>query len=441
MSAIPIPYLSPRTRSGASRHSFAAVLLTWSVVWGTTAALRAGDEMVPDRDRQPVALRADILDRLGVGRWHAAGLRGGGVKVAILDSGFRGYRDFLGSTLPDHVAVRSFRADGNLEAKDSQHGILCGEVVHTLAPAAEILFANWEPDSPQAFLEAVRWAKAEGARVITCSVIMPSWSDGEGHGGVHQALARLVGAGNRTGDVLLCASAGNTAKRHWTGRFHDRGDGLHEWETGRVENALSRLGSERVSVELCWQPGPDYDLTVTDRDTGETAASSAAPPGVGRGSAVARFYPQPGHRYAVEVRRASGVPGSFHLVALSTGSALEYADAHGSVSFPADGPEVVAVGAVDGAGRRMAYSACGTVRGDPKPDLVARVPFPSRWRATPFGGTSAASPQAASLAALWLSRDPSLTPQQIRGRLRATADSLGTPGPSCETGFGLIRLP
>ena len=89
-------------------------------------------------------------------------LRGRGVKVAILDSGFRGYRAFLGRALPQHVSVRSFRKDGNLEARDSQHGIWCGAVMHTLAPEAELLLANWEGDSPESFLAAARWARSCG---------------------------------------------------------------------------------------------------------------------------------------------------------------------------------------------------------------------------------------------------------------------------------------
>src|SRR5262245_60680091 len=78
--------------------------------------------------------RARLLDRLGVDRWHAAGARGQGVKVAVIDSGFRGWRTFLGRALPGHVLARSFRLDSVLESRDSQHGILCGEVIHTLAP-------------------------------------------------------------------------------------------------------------------------------------------------------------------------------------------------------------------------------------------------------------------------------------------------------------------
>src|SRR5207248_5933545 len=133
--------------------------------------------------------------KLGVGSWHQAGLRGRGLKIAILDSGFQDYRSFLGNVLPAKVTVKSFRYDGNLEARDSQHGILCAEVIHALAPDAELLFANWEPDCSDQFLAAVRWARQQGARILSCSLIMPSWSDGEGGGTVHAELARLLGSG------------------------------------------------------------------------------------------------------------------------------------------------------------------------------------------------------------------------------------------------------
>src|SRR5436305_12148722 len=68
----------------------------------------------------PEAARGRLLARLGVDDWHAAGYRGRGVKIAILDTGFRGYRAHLGGALPAPVATHSFRGDPNLEAKDAQ---------------------------------------------------------------------------------------------------------------------------------------------------------------------------------------------------------------------------------------------------------------------------------------------------------------------------------
>src|ERR1051325_9338401 len=161
---------------------------------------------------EPTLERREHLANLGALRWHQDGRRGKGVKIAVLDSGFRDYRQFLGKGIPASVKTQSFRKDGNLEARDSQHGILVAEVLHAVAPEADILFVNWEPDDAQAFLDAVRWAKAQGAKILSCSLIMPSWSDGEGGGEVHKALAEIMGE-----RMLFFASAGNAAQRHWCG--------------------------------------------------------------------------------------------------------------------------------------------------------------------------------------------------------------------------------
>jgi hypothetical protein len=409
---------------------------------GSSDAGNSVQEATPDCETDapfanPVAQRARHLSNLGVSFWHGAGYRGKGLKIAILDSGFRGYRAHLGRALPAHVTARSFRLDGNLEARDSQHGILCGEVVHALAPDAELLLANWESDRPDQFLEAVRWARRQGARILSCSLLMPCWSDGEGGGPIHAALAQVLGTGEQPGDVLCFASAGNTAQRHWCGAFQNSGNGYHQWQRSQTDNELTPWGKDQVSVELCWQSDASYELLVIDRASGTVVAH-------GRGSgkhscAVARFRPRPYHPYAVRVRLVRGAGGPFHLVAL--GGSLACVTARGSIAFPADGPAVLAVGAVNQDGQRTAYSSCGPNSARPKPDLVAPVPFPSLWRARPFTGTSAAAPQAAALAALLWSRHPTWTAGQVRKAMYTSARDLGPPGHDFETGYGLIALP
>jgi subtilisin family serine protease len=438
---------TPGTSHGGARrrarHLAAALaLLLFALasarLWAE-AARATPDCGTPAAEPFPTVSRAQLLERLGVTAWHRAGRRGQGVKVAVLDSGFRGYRAHLGGALPAHITVRSFRKDANLEAVDSQHGLLCAEVVHALAPDAELLLANWDPDRPERFLDAVRWAREQGARVISCSLIMPSWSDGEGAGPVHEGLARLLGGGSAPGDVLCFASAGNTAQRHWSGRFHDGGGGWHEWAPGHEDNGLKPWGSGAVSVELCW-PGPgDFEPAVWDDTTGAEVGRSPARPGVARSSAVVHLVPQPGHAYRVRVRRVRGEGGPFHLVVL--GGGLACATARGSIPFPADGPEVVAVGAVDADGRRAPYSSCGPNSRQPKPDLVAVVPFPSVCRARPFTGTSAAAPQAAAVAALVWSASPRWSAGQVRAALVKAARDLAAPGHDYETGYGLLALP
>ncbi len=123
------------------------------------------------------------------------------------------------------------------------------------------------------------------------------------------------------------------------------------------------------------------------------------------------------------------------------GGGLQFATRPGSVPFPADGPEVIAVGAVNHEGRRCGYSSCGPNSSQPKPDFVAPIPFPSLWRTRPFTGTSAAAPQAAGLAALLWSRSPQWSAGQVREALRSAVQRLGKGEHNLETGFGLIHLP
>jgi subtilisin family serine protease len=404
--------------------------------WGL--ALRAGP--APGSQGPAWLARQQHLAELGVLRWHAAGYRGQGVKIAVLDTGFRGYRSRLGTALPAQVLWHSFRDDGDLEAKDSEHGVLCAEVIHAIAPEADLLFANWDWNCPEQFLAAVRWARQQGARILSCSCIMPSWSDGEGGGAIHRELAALLGAGNHTGDALCFASAGNTAERHWSGLFQPAPDGYHQWRPGEEDNFLRPWSEEPVSVDLYARPGADYALYVYDQDTGKEVAHARTHSQPGDRTALAvRFPPAPEHTYRVRVRLLEGQPGKFHLT--TTYASLRYTVPQGNVCFPADGVEVVALGAVNRQGQRQPYSACGPNSPWPKPDFVAVVPVPSLIRARPLGGTSAAAPQAAGLAALIWCRHPGYTPLQIRQVLRQAARDLGPPGHDWETGYGLLHLP
>ena len=397
----------------------------------------------PDSPEAPAQERRRLLAELGALRWHQQDRLGNGLKVAILDSGFRDYRQYLGKGLPARVQVRSFRKDRNLEARDSQHGVLCGEVLHALAPGAEMLFANWEPDSPQAFLDAVRWAKREGAKIVSCSLIMPSWSDGEGGGEVHRGLHELLGDGETARDLLCFASAGNTAQRHWCGLFAPDEDGWHRWRGEAAANALTPWGRDRVAVELYGPMQNAYEVSVWlgAKLIGRSVLHVDATKTCGR--AVVRFEPATNAAYEVRVRclddHADVKPQAFHLVVL--GGSLEHTVGRGSIPFPGDGASVLAIGAVDAERERLAYSSCGPNSRLSKPDFVATVPFPSLCRARAFAGTSAAAPQAAGLAALIWSHHPDWAANRVIQALREAALDLGPPGHDWETGYGLIRLP
>jgi subtilisin family serine protease len=445
-----LPQSSPTDTAPMYHTRLCSLGALTALLWALTAVLPSSScpvpVPVPVADEAETATsssarpREQILTKMGVDRWQAAGTRGRGVKVAIIDTGFRGWRDHLGKALPAHVTAHSFRADGNLEFKDSQHGILCGEVVHTLAPDAELLFANWDPGHEDQFLAAIRWAREQGAHVVSISVITPSWSDGEGGGTMHRALSDLLGPGTKSADVLCFASAGNTTDRHWNGHFKDGGDGWHCWHDKSTDNGLRPWGEDDVYVELYGKASGTYELDVVDSDTGREVGKAATNPRqTDRLSAAVRFKPNVAHSYSVRVRHVAGTAGDFHVT--TTFGSLGSTTPGANVCFPADGKEVVALGAVDQDGHRQDYSACGTNLARVKPDLVAVVPFPTSFRTRPFGGTSAAAPQAAALAALCWSRHPGWTATHVREAMQSAAIDLNTPGPDCETGYGLIHVP
>ncbi|MCE9562449.1 MAG: S8 family serine peptidase [Planctomycetes bacterium] len=424
------------------RHIF---LSCFAIVFAASPA-SAADATLPEwatnRDSHLPAERAVHLDYLGVPDWQEAGFNGQHVKILVLDTGFRGYRDFLGKSLPAKVTARSARKDANLEFKDSQHGILVAEVVHAIAPNAEILLANWDTDSPETFLDAVKWGREQGVKVMTCSVVMPSWSDGEGHGPTHRKLSELLGDGTHPGDPLFFSCAGNTAQRHWSGTFDGAANGYHKWNDKLTTNAISPWYDGRVSLEVCWSnPDARYEIEVIDPDTGKPAEGVTYRQQEDPPASLARFTPVSGSgkSYALRVKQTKGKPGKFHLNSLA--AYLSEVRLAGSIPFPGDGPEVVTVGAVDTSFKRASFSACGPNSLQPKPDVVAPIPFATYMRSRPFSGTSCATPQAAAAAVLCYSRNAEWNAAKVRSYMTGWARDLGAKGHDSETGHGLVWLP
>jgi subtilisin family serine protease len=374
--------------------------------------------------------------RLGVTEWHRAGYLGRGVKVAVLDGDFTGYKEQLGETLPAHIDVRSFRDDGRMQALRSGHGLRAAQVVHALAPEAELLLVNWEPSRADRFFDALRWAKAQGARIITCSVTASLWGDGEGGGPYHRRLSRFLGAGDREGQPLFFCSAGNNACSHWAGPFQRSSRRLHQWKPGVVDNSITPEDDTPVHISLLHKPGAAYQMQVCSGDGG-VIAQRISNIEDSLAATVVSFKPRLGESYRLRVRLLGGEALPFHCVVRS--GQLGVSTRSGSICcFPADNPAVVTVGAVDWFNRRTWYSACGKVLG--KPDLVAPVPFPCPGQQADFHGTSAAAPQAAALACLLAQKAPHWTARQLREALLANTRPIGQ-GPSRETGRGRLWLP
>ncbi|MBK7701386.1 MAG: S8 family serine peptidase [bacterium] len=112
-----------------------------------------------------------------------------------------------------------------------------------------------------------------------------------------------------------------------------------------------------------------------------------------------------------------------------------------SLVTPADGDSVITAGAVTSTGTIAYFSSPGpTADGRIKPDVCAlgsgnHVANPSGGY-TSASGTSFSCPLTAGVAALVLSRVPSLTPMQVREAMRMTADRAAAP--DNDFGWGIL---
>jgi len=116
-----------------------------------------------------------------------------------------------------------------------------------------------------------------------------------------------------------------------------------------------------------------------------------------------------------------------------------------SVTFPANLPTVVAVGALARSGNLASFSNWGVDQELVAPGVAIRTT--DRTGSAGYGGgnyacvngTSFASPLAAATAALMRSANPQLDGEQLRALLQMTATDLGTPGWNPTFGHGLVR--
>lgn len=149
------------------------------------------------------------------------------------------------------------------------------------------------------------------------------------------------------------------------------------------------------------------------------------------------------YRSAVQAWRAAGI-----LPIFAAGNERGRPAPEASISAPANYPESFAVGAIDENNIRGIFSrrGPGPYANEIKPDIVG--PGVAVKSAIPGGydvwdGTSMATPHIAGVAALMLSYDPSLTPDQIEEILIQTAtplvDSTYGSSPNYGYGYGLVN--
>jgi len=401
---------------------------------GTLEFVRLPYQRLPLVTGQGVAL-------INADDWHAADFTGSGVRVAILDLGFQGYAGLLGTELPASVVTHSCRADGDITGGGEKHGAGVAEIVHEVAPDAQLYLVNFDTDVEYA--ECVDWIVAQGVNVVNHSIAWFGSGPGDGTGPIDSTAAGAVSAG-----VFWANAAGNQAQRHWAGAWQDSdGDTWLDFSGTDEGNDISVSAGQTVVAILKWDDPfggscNDYDLYL--RRSILTVASSKNRQACSQDPVEVLSYTSTSRvstTYSLYIQRVSA-NGLAHFHLYTFYQNLQYQTAAGSLVEPADNPNVLAAGAVpwNSPTTIESFSSQGpTDDGRIKPDLVGPDGVSNATYGS-FYGTSASSPHAAGAAALVLQAHPGWTPAQMASFLDGRAVDLGAAGPDNIYGAGRLNL-
>jgi len=425
------------------------------------AALRVlGQSRAVQYAREPIravpeAVRGEGVAATGALTWHRSGLRGAGAKVAVIDLGFRGWRDSRrNGDLPASTVAVDFCSGGLDGPIAVNHGTAVAEIVAEMAPAASIYLICAQ--TVAALGQAKDYARALGIHIVNHSASWFNVGRGDDTGGLDTPTGIVADA--RAAGILWVNAAGNRAQQHWSGTFSDLdADSWTEFAPGDEGNTILLGANQQTCVALRWDSWPvtalDYDLYLT-RANGTTAASStneqsgSQPPTElichVNTTGVAQLY-------SIGIRRHNAPDPSprFDLF-VYPGPNLEYQVGEGSVTEPGSSSFALAVGAVCWKTSGLeAFSSRGpTIDGRMKPDLTAPDwvssfsygPFSGCGADTGFAGTSAAAPHVAAAAALVKGANPSFGPNELQAYLESHAIDLGVPGRDGTYGAGKLAL-
>ncbi|MHB1325845.1 MAG: S8 family serine peptidase [Thermoleophilia bacterium] len=382
---------------------------------------------------------------IGATPWQSSGIKGSGVKVAILDAGFAGYNTRVAAgELPTGVTVKSFRADGDITGGAEKHGTACAEIVYDVAPGAQLYLVNFQTEVELG--NAIDYLIAQGVTVVSASWVFSGSFRGDGQGTIDDMVNNA-----RTAGILWAAAAGNQAQMHWSNYFNDTdGNGWHNYTSADEGNTIVAQEGQNIDVYLTWDRWPttdqDYDVYLYRSSDNVLVASSASTQNGTQAPSESFRYTVPagqGGNYWIGIfNRGSAGDARFQLYCFQ--KFLEYQTPSGSLGGqPADAAGAMTVGAVPYNSTTLEdFSSRGpTIDGRVKPDIVAPDKVSTAtYGAQGFLGTSAATPHVAGAAAILKGANPAYTPANMQNFLENNATDLGIPGRDYWFGSGRLNL-
>lgn len=413
-------------------------------------------EEVPHPDGWPAV---EAIAALGAGPWHAAGITGAGVRIAVFDVAW--FTSELDPSVLGPVITHDCFAHPSCEVpmdtnnarfsfENGTHGFACAEVIHDLVPDAELHLVR--ANGTVALENAVDWAIRADIDIVSMSMSFFNTSFYDNTGRVTDAVARLA-----THGVQLVTSAGNTGDRHWWGQYRDVDhDGRMDFDGDNALDLYLPAAAKR-GVYLNWNEHgvcgtSDLDAwlvsgdgRVVGRSEGRQRADADSCSPIER---LTGTVDETGwYKLVVFGRRVA--TASLDVDVVSTAGTILQNRPERSIADPGVSPYALTVGAVRAsdylAGDIEDFSSRGpSWAGQPKPDVAGPNGLStSTYGPGGFFGTSAATPAVAGALGLILARDPELGPLGAADRLRAAAidDTPVFGQPDARWGHGKARLP
>lgn len=408
--------------------------------------------------RPPSALIPLGTDSQGVAdaaanAWHSKGVTGSGAKVAVIDTGFEGLaaRQAAGELPASATSVDFCTTPMGAPEK---HGTAVAEVVHEMAPSAQLFLICIETEVDLA--NAAAYVKANGITIVNHSIGWYNTARGDGTGGAGTPDAIVADA--HANGVLWINAAGNAAQQHWSGSFTDaNGNGVHEFVGSDETNTVTINAGKTVCGFLKWDSWPttgqDFDLYFSRNSDQMALASSTTLQAGAQTPTEALCYTNPTggpETYAFAIRRSNASTAPRIDFFVTIGKTLEHQIPAVSLLEPATSASALAVGAHCWSTDALEpYSSHGpTIDGRIKPDLSGPDSVSSALYGaftacgtSGFNGTSSAAPHVAGAAALLRGMFPLATANELQAWLEDDASDLGPAGKDTSTGSGKLLLP
>ena len=452
--------------------------------------------------RLPLRLYPQAVESEGVALTHSDDFHnlayyGAGVKIAVIDVGFKGLTEAIeNGDLPNDILTHAIDYSENGLETDYYHGTACAEIIHDMAPQAELhlLKVLYSED----LVEALNYCIDNSIDIMSLSIGTTGTGPGDGTGPLDEAFDIV-----RANGILPIAAAGNngittigdgensiTLGTHWKGVFNDLppADNQHEFVAGNGDVLTANIfgaypttdddgdpDDSEVSVLLRWNDwittDTDYDMILSEYNEDTKQFEEIA----------WSTYPQNGdpdeyqepveyisvdipdeedylHIYSIQIVKESGAPNvEMELHLGGTSSFLPYdentgpiATSSSSITEPADAESVLAVGVIDYAnwetGPQEDFSSRGPTNAwagsaaRVKPDVMGPDGITTfTYGDTSFNGASAATPHVAGLAALILNKYPNMIPDDIQESIETYAIDMGATGRDNIYGWGRIE--